>query len=68
MKSSGAILGYAGSSNDRAQATLDCIIGEIHRLAKGITHGGIGSGQDWFEGWDDHAGGIDIGAGGDDCT
>jgi predicted Zn-dependent peptidase len=37
MKSSGAILSYAGSSNDRAQATLDCIIGEIHRLAKGIT-------------------------------
>jgi predicted Zn-dependent peptidase len=37
MKSAGAILSYAGSSNDRAQATLDCIIGEIHRLAKGIT-------------------------------
>jgi len=37
MKSSGAILSYAGSSNDRAQATLDCILGEIHRLAKGIT-------------------------------
>ncbi len=37
MKSSGAILSYAGSSNDRAQATLDCIIGEIHRLSKGIT-------------------------------
>jgi len=37
MKSMGAILSYAGSSNDRAQATLDCIIGEIHRLAEGIT-------------------------------
>jgi predicted Zn-dependent peptidase len=36
-KSSGAIFSYAGSSNERAQATLDCIIGEIHRLTKGIT-------------------------------
>jgi predicted Zn-dependent peptidase len=33
----GAILSYAGSSNDRAQATLDCIVSEIHRLSKGIT-------------------------------
>ena len=33
----GAILSYAGSSNDRAQATLDCILSEIHRLSKGIT-------------------------------
>jgi predicted Zn-dependent peptidase len=37
LKSIGAILSYAGSSNDRAQATLDCIVSEIHRLASGIT-------------------------------
>ena len=37
LKSSGAILSYAGSSNDRAQATLDCILSEIHRLSSGIT-------------------------------
>jgi predicted Zn-dependent peptidase len=33
----GAILIYAGSSNDRAQATLDCILSEINRLSDGIT-------------------------------
>ncbi len=37
LKPTGAILSYAGSSNDRAQATLDCILSEIHRLTKGIT-------------------------------
>ena len=37
LKSMGAVLSYAGSSNDRAQATLDCILSEIHRLSKGIT-------------------------------
>ncbi len=37
MKSMGAIMSYAGSSNERAQATLDCILGEIHRLENGIT-------------------------------
>ena len=37
LKSIGAILSYAGSSNDRAQATLDCILSEIHRLSEGIT-------------------------------
>jgi predicted Zn-dependent peptidase len=36
-KEMGGILAYAGSSNERAQATLDCLIGEIHRLAEGIT-------------------------------
>ena len=36
-KELGGVLAYAGSSNDRAQATLDCLIGEIHRLAEGIT-------------------------------
>ncbi|HEX4052914.1 MAG TPA: pitrilysin family protein [Tepidisphaeraceae bacterium] len=37
LKSMGTIMSYAGSSNERAQATLDCILGEIHRLEKGIT-------------------------------
>ena len=37
IKPLGAILIYAGSSNDRAQATLDCILSEIHRLRDGIT-------------------------------
>jgi predicted Zn-dependent peptidase len=36
-KELGGVLAYAGSSNERAQATLDCLIGEIHRLAEGIT-------------------------------
>jgi predicted Zn-dependent peptidase len=31
------VFGYAGTSNDRAQATLDCLIGEIHRLQDGVT-------------------------------
>jgi predicted Zn-dependent peptidase len=39
LKPMGGILSYAGSSNDRAQATLDCIVSEIHRLSKGITQG-----------------------------
>jgi predicted Zn-dependent peptidase len=33
----GMVMGYAGTSNDRAQATLDCVIGEIHRLSEGVT-------------------------------
>jgi predicted Zn-dependent peptidase len=37
LKSLGAILSYAGSSNDRAQATLNCIFEEMHRLTKGIS-------------------------------
>ncbi|MDP9172585.1 MAG: insulinase family protein [Planctomycetota bacterium] len=37
LKGKGGILGYAGSSNDRAQATLDCMIEEIRRLHKGVT-------------------------------
>jgi predicted Zn-dependent peptidase len=37
IKSMGAVLAYAGTSNDRAQATLDCMIGEIRRLGEGIT-------------------------------
>lgn len=33
----GAITGYAGTSNERAQATLDCLIAEIQRLSDGVT-------------------------------
>ena len=36
-KASGSILGYAGTSNDRAQATLDCFIAELHRFSEGVT-------------------------------
>ena len=35
--SGGSIFGYAGTSNERAQATLDCFIGELHRLQSGVT-------------------------------
>ena len=37
LKGRGSILGYAGTSNDRAQATLDCLIVELHRLSEGVT-------------------------------
>ncbi|HSU69544.1 MAG TPA: pitrilysin family protein [Tepidisphaeraceae bacterium] len=37
LKGQGSILGYAGTSNDRAQATLDCFFAEIHRLREGVT-------------------------------
>ncbi len=37
LKGHGSILGYAGTSNDRAQATLDCFIQELHRLTQGVT-------------------------------
>jgi predicted Zn-dependent peptidase len=37
LKDSGSILGYAGTSNDRAQATLDTVIGELYRLQEGVT-------------------------------
>jgi predicted Zn-dependent peptidase len=37
LKGQGSILGYAGTSNDRAQATLDCFVSELHRLEKGVT-------------------------------
>jgi predicted Zn-dependent peptidase len=33
----GSIFGYAGTSNERAQATLDCFIAELHRLSDGVT-------------------------------
>jgi len=37
LKGRGSILGYAGTSNDRAQATLDCFFAELHRLREGVT-------------------------------
>ncbi|MGH7179812.1 MAG: M16 family metallopeptidase [Tepidisphaeraceae bacterium] len=37
LKDLGAIFGYAGTSNERAQATLDCFISELHRLSDGVT-------------------------------
>jgi predicted Zn-dependent peptidase len=38
LKGTGSILGYAGTSNDRAQATLDCFVSELHRLSQGVTN------------------------------
>lgn len=37
LKGLGSVLGYAGTSNDRAQATLDCFIAEVNRMAEGVT-------------------------------
>jgi predicted Zn-dependent peptidase len=37
LKGRGSIMGYAGTSNDRAQDTLDCFIAELHRLRNGVT-------------------------------
>ena len=37
LKGQGSIFGYAGTSNDRAQATLDCFMTELHRLTEGVT-------------------------------
>ncbi|HEX4123890.1 MAG TPA: pitrilysin family protein [Tepidisphaeraceae bacterium] len=37
LKGLGSIFGYAGTSNDRAQAMLDCFVAELHRLQKGVT-------------------------------
>jgi predicted Zn-dependent peptidase len=37
LKGGGSILGYAGTSNDRAQATLDTFIAELYRLQEGVT-------------------------------
>jgi predicted Zn-dependent peptidase len=37
LKSAGCVMGYAGTSNDRAQATLDCFVHELHRLSEGVT-------------------------------
>jgi len=37
LKGRGSIMGYAGTSNERAQATLDCFFAELHRLEDGVT-------------------------------
>jgi predicted Zn-dependent peptidase len=37
LKGTGSILGYAGTSNERAQATLDCFVQELYRLQDGVT-------------------------------
>jgi predicted Zn-dependent peptidase len=37
LKGLGSIFGYAGTSNERAQATLDCFIHELFRLQEGVT-------------------------------
>jgi predicted Zn-dependent peptidase len=37
LKKTGAVFGYAGTSPDRAQRTLDSYIVELNRLTKGIT-------------------------------
>ena len=37
LKGLGAITGYAGTSNDRAQSTLDTFIAELYRLQEGVT-------------------------------
>ncbi len=36
LKGQGSILGYAGTSNERAQATLDTFIHELYRLQEGV--------------------------------
>ncbi len=37
LRDRGSIMGYAGTSNDRAQATLDCLVSELHRMTLGVT-------------------------------
>jgi predicted Zn-dependent peptidase len=37
LKGQGSITGYAGTSNERAQATLDCFLAELNRLSDGVT-------------------------------
>jgi predicted Zn-dependent peptidase len=37
LKGQGSILGYAGTSNERAQATLDTFVHELYRLQEGVT-------------------------------
>jgi predicted Zn-dependent peptidase len=36
LKGIGTVFGYAGTSNERAQATLDCLIAELHRICDGV--------------------------------
>jgi predicted Zn-dependent peptidase len=37
LKDIGCVFGYAGTSNERAQATLDCLVAELHRISDGVT-------------------------------
>jgi predicted Zn-dependent peptidase len=37
MKEKGFILGYAGTSNERAQETLDCFLEQVRLLSDGVT-------------------------------
>jgi len=37
LKGQGSIFGYAGTSNERAQATLDTFIQELYRMVEGVT-------------------------------
>jgi predicted Zn-dependent peptidase len=37
LKDIGVVFGYAGTTNERAQATLDCFVSELHRITEGIT-------------------------------
>ena len=36
LKDAAGIMAYAGTTPDKAQETLDCIVGEFHRLREGI--------------------------------
>jgi predicted Zn-dependent peptidase len=36
-----SLLGYAGTSNERAQETLDALIAEMQRLSQGVTQGEV---------------------------
>ena len=37
LRGRASMLGYAGTSNERAQATLDCFLGELRRFSDGVT-------------------------------
>jgi predicted Zn-dependent peptidase len=45
LKGSASILGYAGTSNERAQATLDQFIIELYRLSEGVTQAELSRAQ-----------------------
>jgi predicted Zn-dependent peptidase len=38
LKEAAGIMCYAGTTPDKAQETLDCVIGEFNRLGEGISH------------------------------
>jgi predicted Zn-dependent peptidase len=42
LKDAAGIMCYAGTTPDKAQETLDCVIGEFNRLGEGITEDEIG--------------------------